>query len=93
VLAANAQYWIGEAYYIQRDWRQALTEFEKVLAHDPYTGKVAEALLRMGHCHRNLREPGRAQQAWQRVIAEHPRSAAARRARGLMDGARGPSRR
>ena len=34
-LAANAQYWIGEAYYAQRDYRQALVEFEKVFEHGP----------------------------------------------------------
>jgi TolA-binding protein len=28
---ANAQYWIGEAYYVQHDYRQAQTEFQKVL--------------------------------------------------------------
>ena len=32
-LAANAQYWIGEAYWAQRDYRQALVEFEKVFEH------------------------------------------------------------
>lgn len=94
VLAGSAQYWIGEAYYIERDWRQALVEFEKVLAHDPRNGKVsADALLRMGLCYQNLREPSRAQQAWQRVIAEHPQSDAAQRVRGLLPGASGPSRR
>ena len=33
-LAANAQYWIGEAYYIQRDWRQSLIEFQRVLDYN-----------------------------------------------------------
>src|SRR5262249_19765533 len=32
-LAGNAQYWIGEAYWAQRDYRQALIEFEKVFEH------------------------------------------------------------
>jgi tol-pal system protein YbgF len=92
-LAGSAQYWIGEAYYIQRDWRQALVEFEKVLTHNARDGKVADALLKIGLCYNNLREPVRAQQAWQRVLTEHADSDAAQKARGLLRAASGPSRR
>ena len=34
-LVANAQYWIGEAYYVQHDYRQAQAEFQKVLERPP----------------------------------------------------------
>jgi tol-pal system protein YbgF len=83
-LASNAQYWIGEAYYIQHDYRQALTEFQKVLDVDTGNGKAADALLRMGFCYTNLHEPLRAHQAWQRLVREHPASEAAVRARALL---------
>jgi tol-pal system protein YbgF len=90
-LAGKAQYWIGEAYYIQRDWRQALVEYEKVLALDGRSGTLPEALLKIGLCYQNLREPGRAQQSWRRVVADHPDSDAAQKARGFLRGA-SPSR-
>jgi len=83
-LAANAQYWIGEAYYIQRDYRQALVEFGKVLDHGPGNAKVPDALLKAGLCHRNLRDPARASELWQRVIRDHPKSEAAAKARGFL---------
>jgi tol-pal system protein YbgF len=85
-LAGKAQYWIGEAYYIQRDWRQALVEYEKVPALDGRSGTMPEALLKIGLCYQNLREPVRAQQSWRRVVADYPDSDAAQKARGFLRG-------
>ncbi|MEZ4846712.1 MAG: tetratricopeptide repeat protein [Bdellovibrionota bacterium] len=31
ILAGNAQYWIGEAYYSKADYPKAITEFQKVI--------------------------------------------------------------
>ena len=83
-LAPRAQYWIGEAYYIQRDYPQALIEFNRVLEMAPMAPSAADALLRIGMCHANLREPAPAAAAWQRVMREHPRSDAAGRARSFL---------
>jgi len=79
-LAANAQYWIGEAYYSQRDYRQALVEFQKVLEYP---------LLKMGLCYTSLREPGRASEVWTRVVGEYPSSEAAGQARSYLRSKRG----
>jgi tol-pal system protein YbgF len=83
-LAANAQYWIGEAYYVQRDYRQALVEFTKVLDAAPRSPKAADALLKVGLCQSSLREHARAQQTWQRVVSEYGGSEAAAKARTLL---------
>jgi tol-pal system protein YbgF len=83
-LAPRAQYWIGEAYYIQRDYPQALIEFNRVLQMAPTAASAADALLRIGMCHANLREPAPAAAAWQRVMREHPRSEAAGKARSFL---------
>lgn len=81
-LAANAQYWIGEAYWAQRDYRQALVEFEKVFEHGP--AKAPDALLKIGLCHLRLNNVPRAQNAWQRVVNEYPKSEPAAMARSLL---------
>jgi len=81
-LAGNAQYWIGEAYWAQRDYRQALLEFEKVFERGP--GKAPDALLKIGLCYLRLSDVSRAQQAWQRVVGEYPKSEAATMARSLI---------
>ena len=81
-LAGNAQYWIGEAYWAQRDYRQALVEFEKVSEYGP--AKAPDALVKVGLCHLRLRDVSRAQQAWQRVLREYPKSEAAILAQSLL---------
>ena len=83
-LVANAQYWIGEAYYVQRDYRQALAEFQKVPEVAPGSAKAADALLKIGLCQRNLRDEARARQTWQRVVHDFPQSEAASKARGFL---------
>jgi tol-pal system protein YbgF len=81
-LAANAQYWIGEAYYVQRDYRQALLEFQKVI--EMGAGKVPDALVKTGLCHWSLHDPVRARAAWQAVVREHGGSEPATIARALL---------
>ena len=83
-LAPTAQYWIGEAYFLQHDYRQALVEFQRVIDWGSATSKLAEALVKAGLCYRNLRETTRAQQAWRRVLREFPESPAADQARTLL---------
>ncbi len=83
-LVANAQYWIGEAYYVQRDYRQSLTEFQRVPEIAPGSAKAADALLKIGLCQRNLRDEARARQTWQRVVHDFPQSEAAIKARGFL---------
>jgi tol-pal system protein YbgF len=85
-LAANAQYWIGEAYYVQRDYRQALTEFQKVPHVVAASPKVPDALLKVGLCYRNLRDESRARQTWDRVVKDYPKSQAAGQAGALLRG-------
>jgi tol-pal system protein YbgF len=81
-LASNAQYWIGEAYWTQRDYRQALVEFDKVSEYGQ--AKAPDALVKIGLCHLRLRDVPRAQQAWQRVVREYPKSEAAPLAQSLL---------
>lgn len=89
-LANNAQYWIGEAYYVQRDYRQATLEFRRVLDSDPHGTKVPDALLKEGLCSLNLHQPGRAYELWRRILREYPDSEAARKAGSFLS-ARGVS--
>lgn len=83
-LGANAQFWIGEAYYLQRDYRQAIVEFEKVLEHGAGNPKAPDALLKAGMAYRSLRDGTRAAEVWRRIVREFPKSEAAARARELL---------
>jgi tol-pal system protein YbgF len=83
-LVPRAQYWIGEAYYVQRDYPQALLEFKRVLEMDPGALAAADAWLRIGMCHASLHQPAPATAAWQRVVREYPRTEAADKARSFL---------
>jgi len=82
--AAAAQNHIGEAYYRQRDYRQAMAEFQKTV--DGYTQavQVSEALLKIGLCQRSLGDVARAKASWEKVVKQFPKSDAARQARTLL---------
>ncbi len=45
----NAQYWLAEASYVNRDFDTALNEFSKVRERYPQSPKVPGALLKMGY--------------------------------------------
>ncbi|MDD3448152.1 MAG: tol-pal system protein YbgF [Gammaproteobacteria bacterium] len=47
--APNAQYWLGEAYYVTRRFDDALAEFSKVGELYPGSQKVPDAQLKMGY--------------------------------------------
>lgn len=83
-LASNAQYWIGEAYYRQRDLPRALAEFRKVIDDYPKSSQVPEALLKIGLCHRALKDRAHAREAWEQVAKEYPGTNAASQARALL---------
>jgi len=47
-LSDNAAYWIGESYYRQRRFRQAVEEFDIVITRYPKGDKMPSALLKKG---------------------------------------------
>lgn len=76
-LADNAQYWLAETYYVQREFATALTEFQKVLDLYPQSDKLADALLKVGYCNYELRQWDAARTALQQVMRDHPGTTAA----------------
>jgi len=53
-LAANARYWIGETYYIEKNYEQAALEFQRVIKEYPGKEKVPAAMLKQGLAFREL---------------------------------------
>ena len=82
--AAVAQNHIGEAYYRQRDYRQAMGEFQKTVDGYTQAAQVSEALLKIGLCQRELGDAARAKASWEQVVKQFPKSDAARQARTLL---------
>ena len=47
--ADNAQYWLGEANYVSRDYKKALEAFQQLIAQYPESTKNAGARLKIGY--------------------------------------------
>ena len=90
--AAAAQNHIGEAYYRQRDYRQAMAEFQKTVDGYTQAAQVSEALLKIGLCQRELGDAARAKASWEQVVKQFPKSDAARQARTLLASRAAPAR-
>ncbi len=70
-LADNAQYWIGEAFYAQRDFNRAILEFNEVLLRYPKGDKVPAALLRQASAFTELGDKVDARLVLQKLTSEH----------------------
>ncbi len=53
-LKDNAQYWLAECYYAQKDYVRALPEFQKVKKYFPKGNKVFDAELKIAYTYCNL---------------------------------------
>jgi len=74
----NAQYWLGEAYYVTRNFEQALAEYDRLISNYPNSQKLTHALLKGGFA---LQELGRNDDARERLaglVQQYPGTTAAR---------------
>jgi tol-pal system protein YbgF len=75
--ADNAQYWLGECYYDQKDYPMAMREFRRVVEKYPQGNKVADALLKVGFAHLALGSTEAGRQTLEQVVRSYPRQEAA----------------
>lgn len=83
--AANAQYWIGESYYTQKDYTKALDAFNQVLNNYPKAKKAPDAMLKVGFSHISLNDQAKAKATLQALIEKYPKSSAAAKARERLN--------
>ncbi len=76
--ADNAQYWLGEVFYVTRQFQPALDEFGKVVSNYPDSTKVADAKLKMGYIQYELKDWTRAQELLNQVVKGYPGTTTAR---------------
>jgi tol-pal system protein YbgF len=77
LLSDNAQYWIGEVFYSQRDFRRAITEFSKVLDIFPKGNKAPDALFKMSLSYEALEDKNASIKTLKRLAATYPTSSVA----------------
>jgi len=84
-LAANAQYWVGEASYVMRDFATALDEFTKVVQNYPASKKVPDSLLKIAFIQYEQKEWVKARKTLESVVNQYATTTAARLARKRLE--------
>ena len=84
-LADNAQYWLGEAYYVNKQYQESLAAFQRVADKYPGSRKLPDALLKIGYCNYELKEYSAARGALEQVAAKFPDQPAARLAQQRLE--------
>jgi tol-pal system protein YbgF len=83
--AANAQYWLGNSYYAQRDCKSAISAQLVVLKNYPDSPKAPDAMLNIASCQTELKDKA-AKKTLQDLIKTYPDSSAAVTAKERLAG-------
>lgn len=83
--AGNAQYWLGEAQYVTRNFEQGVVEFEKVINKYPTSNKLPDAMLKLGYTFYELKQFPQAKAILQDLRDRYPQATAARLATKRLD--------
>ena len=78
-LAGSAQYWLGETYYAQNDFKQAAQSFLKGYRQYPKSRRAADSLLKLGISLGRLGQKQQACAAYGAVTSEYPKAVEARK--------------
>lgn len=79
-LAANSQYWIGEALYARKDYKGAVDEFVKVLQKYRKSEKAPDAAIKLGYSFYELKQWVYARRALENVARNFPNTKVAQMA-------------
>jgi tol-pal system protein YbgF len=83
-LASNAQFYLGEIAYSQRQYEQAVDEYEKVLSNYPKSFKLAPARLKKGMSLIELNQKTAGVRELREVVKRYPGTEEERRARAKL---------
>lgn len=73
-LVSNAHYWLGEAYYTEKTYDQAILEFEKVIKNYPGKEKVPAAMLKQAMAFKALGDATSAKYVLKKLLEGYPRT-------------------
>ena len=76
--ADNATYWLGETYYVTRDFDLALSTFNRLVKDHPLSPKVPDARLKIGYINYENKRWKQARQELSAVVSDYPGTTAAR---------------
>jgi tol-pal system protein YbgF len=80
-MVANAHYWMGETYYSDKKYDQAILEFQEIIKNFPDKEKVPAAELKQGMAFKELGDVKSARYLYRKVIKDFPSSSEAKLAK------------
>lgn len=83
-LVDNAEYWLGETYYVEKRFPEALGAFQRVVREHPDSRKVPDALLKAGFTQYEQKRYREARDYLAKVLQNYADSAAAGEADKLV---------
>jgi tol-pal system protein YbgF len=84
-LADNAQYWLGEGYYVNKSFEDAQAAFQRVVDKYPQSRKRPDALLKIGYCQYELKQWESAKGTLSQVAKQFPDAPAGHLAQQRLD--------
>jgi len=84
-LADNAQYWLGEANYVNKSFPEAQVAFQRVVDKYPQSRKRPDALLKIGFCQYELKQWDLAKGTLSQVAAQFSDTPAGHLAQQRLD--------
>jgi tol-pal system protein YbgF len=84
-LAGEAQYFIGESYYQQGTYKEAVTAYDRGIADYPNSKRIPDMYFKRGMALNALGQVDRARESWEYVLKNFPNSDAGRLARQRLD--------
>ncbi len=84
-LTDNSYYWLGESYYVTRNYPLALSAFQSLEQRFPLSSKLADSLLKIGYTYHELEDYQQAQQALNKVVSSFPNESVARLAQNRLN--------
>jgi tol-pal system protein YbgF len=77
-LAENAQYWLGEAYYVTHDLDAAASAFRNVMQKWPNSRKTPDAMLKLGYTQLDQKKISEGRATLSQVVQKFPNTDAAK---------------
>ncbi len=79
-----AQYWVAESSFAQKDYQQAILDYQHLIDFYPDSPKRIESQLKKAYCYNDLGNKEKARENLQLLIAQYPDSTEATQAKRLL---------
>ncbi len=84
-LTDNSYYWLGESYYVDRNYPLALSAFQSLEQKFPLSSKLSDSLLKIGYTYHELEDYQQAEQALNKVVNSFPNEKVAKFAQNRLN--------